>query len=205
MIDIEALAKKLDSRDGAKVVAYREVGLPLFRVPSLLTMQEDGSLGAIEEFVLRAILQGVDTSDDIEKFLGLPLRIVISQLGQLSFEGTIAQVDSSPPRYALTPLGKHRVEEASSSELTKERISIYVDGITRDVVAVEPQQLWSNDQLERLGISVVPPTPRRPPKPTEIDLSGVNRMFSLLAGVERPTKRALRLDAVVGRVSVVFR
>jgi len=82
------------------------------------------------------------------------------------------------------------------------RISIYVDGITRDVVAVEPQQLWSNDQLERLGISVVPPTPRRPPKPTEIDLPGVNRMFSLLAGVGRPTKRALRLDAIVGRVTV---
>ncbi len=205
MIDIEQVAQRLDRREDAKVVAYREIGLPVFRVNSLLTLQEAGSLGAIEEFVLRCLSQAVDSTNDIERFLGLPAKLVASQLGQLSFEGAISQVESSPPRYALTKKGRTRLEEAASARLTKEQMPIYVDGITRGVIAADPQELWTNAQLEQLGISVVPPTPRRPPRASEVDLAGVNRMFALIGGVERPTKRAVRLDAIVGRISVVFR
>lgn len=205
MIEADAVAKKLDKRDGSKVVAYREVGLPIFRLNSLITLQEAGTLGAIEEFVLRCISQSVDTSSDIETFLGLPPKIVTRQLGQLLFEGAISQVDSAPPRYGLTRTGRTRIEEASSIRISKEQMPIYVDGITRRVVPVDVRDLWSNAQLEQLGIAVVPPTPRRSPRPSEVDLADVNRMFSSLAGDERPTKRAVRLDAVVGRVTVVFR
>lgn len=205
MISIEEVIERLDRREDAKVVAYREVGLPIFRLNSLLTLQEAGSLGAVEEFVLRSLAQAVDTSNDIERFLGLPAKIVTSQLGQLYFEGAITQTESSPVRYALTRKGRTRLEEAFSTRMTKEQMPIYVDGITRRVIAADPQDLWTNSQLEQQAISVVPPTPRRAPRTSEVDLDGVNRMFALVSGIEKPTKRAVRHDAIVGRVSVVFR
>src|SRR5688500_14332688 len=99
MLDEDAVARRLDKREGARIVAYREVGRPVFRLNSLLTLQEAGKLGAIEEFVLRSISQGVDASSDPELFLGLPSKIIASQLAQLLLDGAIAQTASGPPRY----------------------------------------------------------------------------------------------------------
>jgi hypothetical protein len=205
MIEPDALARKLDKRESAKVVAYREVGLPMFRLNSLITLQEAGKLGAIEEFVLRSISQNVDTSTDLEVFLGLPHKIIASQLAQVLMDGAITQVASAPPRYQLTRKGKTRIEEAASVRIGKERMSIYVDGITRHAVPVEVRDLWTNAQLEELGVSVVPPVPRKSPRASEVDLADINRMFSALAGDDGVKKRAVRLDALLGRTSIVFR
>lgn len=205
MLDEDAIARRLDKREGAKVVAYREVGLPVFRLNSLLTLQEAGKLGAIEEFVLRSISQGVDTSSDIELFLGLPSKIIASQLAQLLLDNAIAQTASGPPRYHLMPKGKIRIEDAAAVRIGKERMPIYVDGITRRAVPVEVRDLWSNAQLDTLGVSVVPPIPRRPPHASEVDLADVNRIFSVVAADASIMKRAIRLDALLGRASILFR
>lgn len=205
MIEPDAIAKRLDKREGAKIVAFREVGLPVFRLNSLMTLQEAGKLGAIEEFVLRSIAQGVNTSEDLVGFLGLPHKIISSQIAQLLFDGAVIQTAASPPRYEPTRKGKTRIEDAASVRIVKERMAIYVDGITRLAVPVDTRELWTNPQLEGLGISVVPPTPRRSPRASEVDLADINRMFGMLAGDGEAKKRAIRLDALLGRVSVVFR
>lgn len=205
MLDPEVIAKSLDTRDGSKLVAFREIGLPIFRMNCLVTLQEDGSLGAIEEFVLRCVSQEISTLGEMEAFLGLPPKIVSRQVGRLLYEGAVAQVDSIPPKYVLSQLGRTRLEQESSSRIVKEQIPIYVDGITRRVVAAFPQDLWSNAQLDSLDIGVIPPTPRRPPKPFEVDLLQINRMLALMADGDKPIRRAVRLDAVLGRVNVVFR
>lgn len=205
MIEPDAVARKMDKRDGFKVVAYREVGVPVFRLNCLITLQEAGELGAIEEFVLRCISQLVDTASAIEVFLGLPGKIVTQQLGQLLYEGAIRQIEDAPPRYQLTRLGSSRVEGLGGIRMAKERLSIYVDGITRRVVPVVSQDLWSNAQLDKIGVPVVAPVPRRAPRAADIDLAEVNRVIALVAGAEEPTRRAVRLDAVMGRITMLFR
>jgi hypothetical protein len=205
MTSIEEVVQRLDRRENSRIVAYREVGLPVFRLNSLVTLQEAGSLGAIEEFVLRCLIHGIDTSTDIQDFLGLPHQIILGQLGNLAFDGEIGQVEASPPRYVLTRRGRTRLEESVAARLTKEQMPIYIDGITRAVVSADPQELWTNLQLAGLGITVVAPIPRRAPRVEDIDVVGVNRMIGIVSGIDRLSKRAVRVDAIVGRVSLQFR
>jgi hypothetical protein len=206
MIEIESVARRLDKREDARVVAYREVGLPIFRLNCLITMQETTSLGTIEEFVLRCLSQDINSSSDMQAFLGLPSKIVAHQLGQLIFEGAITQIDSAPPKYALTKAGRTRIDGAASVRISREQLPIYVDGITRQVVVVaDPRDLWSNAQLEKAAIAVVPPTPRKVPRSSEVDLSEINRMLAAASPDEKLSKRVVRLDATIGRVALVFR
>lgn len=203
MSDLESIAQRLDRRDGYRLVSYREIGLPVFRVNCAVTLQETSQLGAIEEFMLKAIAQGVDSIDDLECFLGLPSKVVISQLGQLAFENAVASRGGEPVRYALTAEGSRRVATAASFALVRQRIPLYVDGITRHLVALDNRDLWTSKQMEPVG--VLPPVVRRAPRAADIDLAQVNRVTALMAKVGSPTQRAVRLDAVVGKPTLLFR
>lgn len=206
MIDGDAVAKRLDSRDGFRVISYREVGLPVFRLSCALTLQETTNLGAIEEFTLRAILHGVSDIVGLERFLGLPKKVVATQVGQLVFEGAAMVQPGEPPRYQIAPEGLRRLNAASTAKLVRQRMSIYVDGITRRIIPVDPQDLWTSKSLDQYGVSYVTPTPRRVPKLQDIDLSEVNRVISLMASTTgMPSQRIVRLDAVLGRATMLFR
>ena len=203
MSDLESIAQRLDRRDGHRLVAYREVGLPVFRVNCAVTFQEASQLGAIEEFMLKSIARGVDSIGDLERFLGLPAKIVISQLGQLAFENAVASRGGAPVRYTLTAEGSRRLATVASFSLMRQRIPLYVDGITRQLVALEHRDLWTSKQLDPIG--VLAPVERRLPRAADIDLAQVNRVTALMARVGSPTQRAVRLDAVIGKPTLLFR
>lgn len=203
MSDLESIAQRLDRRDGHRLVAYREVGLPVFRVNCAVTFQEASQLGAIEEFMLKSIARGVDSIGDLERFLGLPAKIVISQLGQLAFENAVAPRGGAPVRYTLTAEGSRRLATVASFSLMRQRIPLYVDGITRQLVALEHRDLWTSKQLDPIG--VLAPVERRLPRAADIDLAQVNRVTALMARVGSPTQRAVRLDAVIGKPTLLFR
>ena len=203
MSDLESIAQRLDRRDGHRLVAYREVGLPVFRVTCAVTFQEASQLGAIEEFMLKSIARGVDSIGDLERFLGLPAKIVISQLGQLAFENAVASRGGAPVRYTLTAEGSRRLATVASFSLMRQRIPLYIDGITRQLVALEHRDLWTSKQLDPVG--VLAPVERRLPRAADIDLAQVNRVTALMARVGSPTQRAVRLDAVIGKPTLLFR
>jgi len=205
MIDPDAVAKKLDRRDGFRVVAHREVGLPVFRLSCVVTLQETTNLGPIEEYMLRSISQGVDNVQDLERFLGLPYKVVLTQLGQLVFEGVVAQRSVEPIRYSITSDGVRRLAVASSSALVRERMPLYVDGITRKLVPVDTRDLWTGSQLDPIGVSYVTPTPRRIPRAGDIDVAEINRVLTLMAKSGGSSKRVVRLDALVGKANLLFR
>lgn len=205
MVDLDAIAKRLDRRDGFHVVSYQEVGLPLYRLNCSLTLHETTDLGAIEEFVLRSVSQGVNTVLDLERFLGLPTRIVSQQIGQLMYEGRLFETPEKPGQYQLSSGGVRYLSNATSSQLIKHQMPLYFDGITRKLVSVEPGELWSGAQLSDAGVATVAPSPSRAPKASEIDVGGINRTIAVTASIDQPARRVVRLDAVVGRPVVFFR
>jgi hypothetical protein len=205
MIDLDEVAKRLDRRDGFKMVAYREIGIPIFRLSCALTLQETSSLGPIEEYMLRSVAKGVDSVHDLERFLGLPNKVVVMQLGQLVFEGTVTQRSVDPIRYSVTTEGARRISAASSSAMVRERIPLYVDGITRRLVPVDTRDVWTSRQLDPIGISYVTPVPKRVPSVSDIDLSDINKVLLLRAKAGDSSHRVVRLDALVGRPNLLFR
>jgi len=98
--------------------------------------------------------QEVGTVQDLERFLGLPYKVVVTQLGQLVYEGVVAHRSSESNRYSITSEGVQRLTTASSSILTRQRMPLYVDGITRKLVPVEPHDLWTSKQLDPIGVFI---------------------------------------------------
>lgn len=205
MIDTDAVAKRLDKRVGFKLVSYREVGLPVFRFNAAITMQETSKVGAIEEFVLRAARSGIRNVEALQRFLGLPERLIQSQIGQLVYEGSLVASQSAVDSYEITMLGERQLSGASSTQLIREQVPLYVDGITRKLVAVEPRDLWTSKQLEPTGSAAIAPTPRRIPKVSDVEMASVNRVLSLMARLDRPTLRAVKIDGFIGTHSLLFR
>jgi hypothetical protein len=203
MLDLDDVVRRLDRREGFTVADYREVGLPVFRLSCALTVQEASSLGAIEEYLLRGITAGVNTVEALVRFFGLPARLVVTQLGQLVYESAVSEKPSEQVTYAVLPEGTRRLASTSTASLTRRRIPLYVDGITRRLVPADPQDLWTSKQLE--GHSLLAPVPRRVPKAADIDLIQTNRVLALMAKSNSPASRVVRLDGIVGKPSLHFR
>jgi hypothetical protein len=204
MYEDEDIVRRLDRRDGFRVVTYSRVGIPVFRINCAFTIQETSEVGAIEEFTLRSISEGVDKLVDLVKFLGLPLKVVASQLGRLVYEGLLATAAEDEPRYCLTPAGRARMAGANTAVTLRQRMPIYLDGITRKLIELQPQDLWTAEQLEALGVASIAPGSRRAPQSRDIDLAQVNNIVSNAAGQDGPKRRAVRLDALVGRANLHF-
>lgn len=203
MPEFEEIVSRLDRREGFSVADFREVGLPVFRLSCALTIQESTGLGAIEEYVLRAISADVVTSDELVRFLGLPARLVVKQLADLVYENAVAEKPGDEVSYSLLQEGTRRLAAATAVSLVRKRIPLYVDGITRRLIAADPQDLWTSKQLE--GTSLLAPVPRRVPKANDIDLIEANRVLSLQAKSELSASRVVRLDGIVGKPLLTFR
>lgn len=199
-------ACRLDKRDGFSLTSYLDVGLPVYRFPIVLTLQETSELGAIEEHVLRAIELGIDTITDLEAFLGLPGIVLTNQIGRLVYEHALTFQESNHATYKLLAEGNRRLATASTSTVARRRVSIYVDGITRKIIPVEPGDLLRGPELESQGYAVVYPPTRQRPNPTEFDLAEINKLIALSAVPTLPASglRAVRVDGLVGKPSLYF-
>lgn len=201
----ETIVHRLDNRDGFTVVDYREVGLPVFSRDSLLTLQEISEIGPIEQFVLKSIKIGLTSPQNIQKLLGLSQNIIDKQIGSLVYDGAISSAGSSDnDEFSLTQSGRERLALARTAIVSKETIPIYVDGITRTVIPIDSNALYTAKQLEDEGISLISPVPRHPPKESEIDIGDINTLFEITSGSRTVTKRVLKLEGFIGRNRMFF-
>lgn len=193
MDDVEEIVHRLDRRPGFKVVSHCEVGLPIFSVIPLITLHEESQIGVLEETVLKCIKNGVNTSSEICSFLGLPIEILAAQIGALLYEGVVRQgLDSDS--YFLSPKGVTRLAELATTHVQKEEFRLFIDGLTRQIVPIESADLYGSRQLEAAGVPAIPPSPRSSPKASDISVSEVNKLFSLLAKDERVRRHAIRIE-----------
>ena len=204
MSSIEEIVGRLDTRPNHSVVSYREVGIPVFFINAQLTLQEDAKIGPIHEFLLRCIRAGVSSPESISEFLALPLAVVNKQLGAFLYERVVSREKGGSETYQLTKKGHLELIDAVKTKVIHEQAPIYVDGLTRRVSEVDRRSLYNAHQLEDLGIAMVPAMPRRAPKGSDIKVAEVNRVFQVVAGSSRPTRKALKLDAIVGRTNLYF-
>lgn len=204
MIDIEEVVGRMNRRDGMSIATYREIGLPVYRLNCVVTSQETGEIGAIEEFVLRSVASGVTSLQDLKVFLGLPEQVVVAQLGRSIFDGMLEGIPGEVPRYRITLEGRERIEIASSSKLTRSFLPLYFDAITRSLSLLQKVDLHHLEDLDLLGIGCIPPPRAVLPTPDELDLGQVDRIAGIESSTDPTKKKVVRVDSFVGRARVFF-
>lgn len=172
-------------RPGYELVSYREVALPLFRCEVSAMVAELKPIAPVQEFVLRAIAGGLRRHDEIAGLLGLEEDIARGAVVQLMRDDEVALLEEAPGPsnghgLALTAKGRRTAAEMVQSRLVETEMSVYVDGLTRDVVAVvgaRKMAAFRASDAKTRGLPTINAHPRRPPKLSEIQDSELNAVL----------------------------
>ena len=173
-------------RPGYELVSYREVALPLFRCELSAMVAELKAIAPVHEFVLRAVSGGLRRHEDIAGVLGLDEDIARSAAVQLMHDDELVllrnanEAADGTSGLALTAKGRRTVSELVQSRLVETEMSVYVDGLTRDVVAVVgPSKIgaFRANETKARGFPAIHAHPRRPPKLSEIQDSELNAVL----------------------------
>ncbi len=171
------------ARSGYQLVSYREVALPLFKVELELLILEKKQLPPIEEYVLRAVSQGLTNTAEIAGFLGIEESIVRTTAAALLSSDNVklgggADGDRTH-RLKLTSKGRDTATEAALVQAVERTLPVWIDGLTRKVISVRGRgPLWfPASQASRRGLVEIGPYPRRRPGLEDIPLESVNEVI----------------------------
>lgn len=181
--EIEQVIDRLGRSPGHRLLTYREVGLPFWDVPLQCRVQVKKNAPVLSEFVLRCIESGLQTSDKIREFLGLPGVVVDATMAELLSSGhLVAHLNASNDELAYVLTSRGRELAVSLVELTPElrTISLSFDGLIRAYVEVPRDQRWRPRDLKENGIIEIPAFPADPP---DVGPSMTSEVDGVLSGI----------------------
>jgi hypothetical protein len=144
------------------------------------------AVAPVQEFVLRAVSGGLRRHDEIAGVLGLEEGIARAAVVQLMGDDELMLVGGNDAAangssgLALTTKGRRTVAELVQSTLVETEMSVYVDGLTREVVTVVgPRKIgaFRASDMKAQGLPAIQAHPRRPPKLSEIQDSELNAVL----------------------------
>lgn len=194
----DEIAKRLDVRAGYELVTYREVGLPIFSVHAMALVQERQERSCIEEFVLRAMVAGLETVAQIEGILGLPRRIVATTLADLVRQEAI-RTSAGGDRVSVTDRGRELLSERELVSPAEQTVWFPYDGLLRRPKWFGDTQLLRPSDLREQGIAAIRAIPARPPEVDELGAAEVSEVVRLAASAARSERQILRIQTVEKR------
>ena len=192
----EDIAARFDEREGFRLVDYAEVGLPLYRVHAIAVLLANKTLLPIEEYVVRAMGEGIVDVGSISSFLGLDREIIEGTLSNLIRSDIVHQRAGQVVQ--LTSKGRLAVSSATAIRPVENIVSFVVDGLTRKPTVVTEIPLYLPSELKREGIRLVRAFPARRPDIDELDLRDIED--ALMWGerdILRGQSRLLRIRRIV--------
>ena len=192
----EDIAARFDERQGFRLVDYAEVGLPLYRVHAVAVLLADKTLLPIEEYVVRAMGEGIVDVTNISSFLGLDREIIEGTFSNLIRSDLVYQ--SAGELLQLTSKGQLAVSSATAIRPVENMVSFVVDGLTRKPTVVTDIPVYLPNELKKEGIRLVRAFPARRPDIDELNLKDVEE--SLIWGerdISRGQSKLLRIRRIV--------
>jgi hypothetical protein len=208
---VEAAARYA-SRPGFELVAFREVGLPLYRQTLLTVVMVDKELPALQEFALRAVDAGFETPDAIAEFLGLDERDLDEALYGLVADRFLelrTGTNGADP-LALTKRGQQAMEEFRMTQAEERTYVVDSDGLLRRPVAYRGWAIREK-ALKEIGAIPIAPSPPRKPAVTDLDLAQVEAVLRESKNLDKSRKllelvRVARTETLFVRATMlVFR
>ena len=134
---VERIARQ---RSDLELVSYREVALPVFKVELDLLVLESKALPPIQEYVLRAAGLGLSSVEQIGGLLGISDLVVQEAAAELVSSDNLVLVGGFQPDedrgLKLTEKGAQTAAEASQVQAVEVSLPVFIDGLTRKVLAV---------------------------------------------------------------------
>ena len=192
----EDIAARFDEREGFGLIDYAEVGLPLYRVHAIAVLLAKKTLSPIEEFVVRAMGEGIVDVGNISSFLGLDREIIEGTLSNLIRSELVYQ--RADQVIQLTSKGRLAVSSSTAIRPVENMVSFVVDGLTRKPTVMTDVPVYLPSELKREGIRLVRAFPARKPDIDELDLNDVED--ALIWGerdISRGQSKLLRIRRIV--------
>lgn len=183
MIDAAAVARKYaGSRPGFELVHYVEVGLPYYRLVLDSLTQQRKPVGPIDEFLLRAVSEGVDSLDDITGLLGVDRLLIeksvlrMNQLDHLDY-----RVEADKRVLRITPLGERALGGWMELAPQRQELMVGFDRLTWRVTGRHFRALVRPKDARSQGLIELPPKWKKRVSPADLDLDEVHRALGELA------------------------
>lgn len=190
------------ARSGYQLVSYREIALPLFKVELELLILEKKQLPPIEEYVLRAVSQGLTDTADIAGLLGIEESIVRTTTAALLSTDNL-KLGGGPDgdrahRLKLTSKGCDTATEAALVQAVEMTLPVWIDGLTRKVISVRGRgSLWfPASGASRRGLVEIGPYPRKRPGLEDIPLELVNEVIRAETAGRRARREVIGITGI---------
>lgn len=185
------LRRYADARPGLKLVAVEDAAIPVTLLRTDVLLQEKRSLPAIDEFFLRFTEAGVNTVDDIARYLGLPSDLVLDAAVRQTSAGHLIRSDSK--QFTLTSQGVAFNRELVASQPELKEISFVFDRLAWLPAPYPQASLLRRRDAVRAGLLLVPAAATAAISTNDITTASLNRIL--------PGSRAtvLRVNRLAGR------
>src|SRR5439155_563573 len=113
----EQIAQIHCERPGHTLVSYGEVGLPVYRIEVHALVLDPKAVGPFDEFILRAVSEGVARTTSLGSLIGLESRLLDAKLVDLLSSNDLAvrsEPGQSESALHLTAKGRQTIETARS-------------------------------------------------------------------------------------------
>lgn len=199
----EEIARRLaGARSGYQLVSYREVALPLFKVDLELLVLEKKPLPPIQEYVLRAVNQGLTDTQAIAGLLGIDETIVRTNASILLASDNLTmaggQHGDRTHRLALTNKGRSTAVEAAQVQAVEVSLPVWIDGLTRKVLSVtaKGRNWFPASQASRLGLVEIAASPRKRPGLQDIPLESVSQVIRNESAGRRARREVIGITGI---------
>ena len=184
------LRRYANARPGLKLLAVEDAALPVSLLRTDVLIQERRNLPAIEEFLLRFTETGVNTIDEIAKYMGLPNDLVLDAAVRQTSAGNLSRQD--PTRFSLTAQGIAFNRDLVATRPEVKEIAFVFDRLAWRPVGYPQATLMRRRDATQRGLILIPAAATAAIGAGDIKIPDLNRIL--------PGRRAtvLRVNRLAG-------
>jgi len=210
----EVIARRFAVREGCRFIGYKAVGIGVFSMSLRVLALEPREVPPIEEFLLRLMREGVEDVGELSQLLGLDSPIVRNRLVELRRNELIDVRTRDSDGDNITCVLTERGVEVTQNMKREVMREITLPPVIFHGILRKPVQLGERARRQYLrprdanddGLTLVRPIPQRAPRPEEIDVEQLDRVFKRDSGTRAGARQCdiVAIKSVLKRVTTLY-
>lgn len=186
----DEIARRYDNRLGYDLIDYKEVGLPFYKISVVTLFQVRKPIPPIEEFILKSINLGLESTESISNFLGLDSQTILDAMSNLRINENIDLLPNQDGQqiWKITKKGEITLRDAVIIIPDERTIPIYFDGLLRVICSKSSFDLIKPREVKDKNILEISPFPAKPPELSELNPKEADEVIRKLENQSKKKK-----------------